>query len=119
MFAFKLFQSATFGVFINKCDASMLQAAMTNIFIKLMEDHPELPKEVITILKEDEYGYDTEALKRTNKDLMKIVYNSPRFPFLDHVMNAENILSIEDILKCSVDVHKDYKKDPPLILVML
>lgn len=86
--AYKLFQSAIFRVFINKCSASMLEVAMTNPFTKLMKDHIDFPKEVIKILKEGDYTYN-----------LKICHDSPWFLFLDHVMNADKLISIEEILE--------------------
>lgn len=56
------------------------------------------------------HGYDLSASAKENDDLMKFVFHDPWFPFLDHAISFEKLLSLEDLLSYLVHEEEDYKK---------
>lgn len=55
------------------------------------------------------YGYNLDVPKRVNDDLMKAVYNAPKFPLLDHLATSDKLISEKEILDQPVDTGKNYE----------
>lgn len=53
-------------------------------------------------------AYDVESIGHADEDLMRLVYNTPPFPFLESLQSFDRVMTFKEILFCSVDEDEDY-----------
>lgn len=66
-----------------------------------MESHPELE------LRSHD-GYNSEAIKTADDDMMKAVLNPLAFPFLEELRSSTRVRTFEEILSSPTDEDQDY-----------
>lgn len=100
---FKLFQTLSFGEFLIGSLESFKAGAITKTLDDVMASHPDLD---LTTYE----SYDPSYITIVDDDLMKLVLNSPVFPFLDRLRSVDRLMSFEEILSSAMDEDEDYRR---------